>query len=73
MVMSAGRALTGRRRTDHDLPALAAVVGRNPVSPPELTGNAPVSDIIRPVKIGLFHTGRNPGYLSSYRGAAGKN
>lgn len=29
------------------------------MSPPELSGNTPVPDIVCPVKIGLFHAGRN--------------
>ena len=29
------------------------------MSPPELTADTPVSDIVRPVKVGLFHTLRN--------------
>ena len=36
--------------------ALIAVISRNPVSPPELSGNTPVTDIVCPVKVGLFHT-----------------
>ena len=33
--------------------AVLAVIGRNPVPPPELSGNTPVTDIFKPVKIGL--------------------
>ena len=33
---------------------VCAVVGGNPVSPPELSGNAPVSYIFHPVKVAVF-------------------
>ena len=39
----------------HDnLTAVVTVVSRDPVSPPELSGNTPVLDVIRPVEINLI-------------------
>ena len=43
----------------HNLTALLAVVSRNPVSPPQLTGNAPVTDAFQPVQIRLAEAFRN--------------
>ena len=40
---------------DHFL-ALAAIICRNPMPPPKLSGNTPVPDIVGPVKICFFHT-----------------
>ena len=45
-------------RNDH-FTALIAVIRRNSVSPPELTGNTPVTDIFKPVQIGLAKAWRN--------------
>ena len=42
--------------TYHRFPAFIAVISGNPVPPPELSGDTPVSDIIRPVIICLFHS-----------------
>ena len=39
---------------DNNLAALVAVVRRDTMSPPQLTGNTPVTDILKPVGIGLF-------------------
>ena len=39
----------------HKFPAVSTIISRNPVPPPELPGNAPVTDIIRPVKVDLLH------------------
>ena len=39
---------------DH-LPAVIAVPCRNTVSPPELAADTPVTDVVRPIKVGLFH------------------
>ena len=36
------------------LPAVLAVVSRDPVSPPELPGDAPVLDILQPVAVGVL-------------------
>ena len=37
----------------HDLAALITVIRRDPVSPPELTGDAPVADALQPVQVGF--------------------
>ena len=39
----------------HNFPAFIAIVSRNPMSPPKLAADAPVSDVVRPVKICLLH------------------
>ncbi len=41
---------------NYHLTALVTVISRNPVSPPQLTTDAPVADIIRPVKVSFIHT-----------------
>ena len=41
------------------LAAVITIISRNPVSPPELTGNAPVTDALKPVQIGLSEALRN--------------
>ena len=56
MGAAALRALAGILSGYHDLAALIAIVGRDPVPPPELPGNAPVTDVIRPVEVRLLHT-----------------
>ena len=38
------------------LAAVIAVISRNPVSPPQLTADTPVADVIRPVEVVLLHT-----------------
>ena len=38
----------------HHFPAFLAVISRNPVSPPDLSGNTPIPDIFQPVKINLI-------------------
>ena len=40
--------------SDNDFSAVIAVVCRNPVSPPQLSGNAPVLDILQPVRVCFF-------------------
>ena len=50
----------------HDLTAVVAVVSRNPVSPPELTGNTPVADILQPVQISLVKALRHKGQISVF-------
>ena len=52
---SALRALLGRTLCHNHLTTVRTVVSRDAVSPPELSGDAPVADVIRPVKIGLLH------------------
>ena len=44
---------------NHNFSTLITVVSRNPVSPPELTADTPVADVVGPVEVGLFHTLRN--------------
>ena len=44
---------------DIDMTAFVAVPGRNLMSPPKLTGNAPIVDIFHPVDIGLGETLRH--------------
>ena len=41
------------------LAAVITIISRNPVSPPELTGNTPVTDALKPVQIGLSEALRN--------------
>ena len=41
--------------------AVRTVISRYPVSPPELTGNTPVTDIVSPVKIYFLHPLRQQG------------
>ncbi len=43
----------------YDFAALIAVISRDPVSPPELAADTPVADVVRPVKVDLFHSLRN--------------
>ena len=43
----------------HGFAAGIAVISRNSVSPPQLSGNTPVFDVVRPVEVGLFHAFRN--------------
>ena len=40
----------------HGLAALVAVVCRDPVAPPELSGNTPVADVLQPVQVNLVKT-----------------
>ena len=59
MSLAALRTNSGSFLCNDYLAALVAVVGRDTMSPPELTADTPVSDIVGPVKVGLFHTLRN--------------
>ena len=59
MGFTALRTHAGRFLRHHNLPALVAVVSRNPVPPPELAADAPVADVIRPVVINLVHAFRD--------------
>ena len=59
MCASAFRAFLRHLSSNHHLTALIAVISRNSVSPPELTGNAPVTDVLQPVKISLVKACRN--------------
>ena len=56
----------GHLGRNHGLPALVAVVGRNPVSPPQLAADAPVADIVRPVEIDLLQTFGNQFHLTVF-------
>ena len=49
--------------SNHNLAALIAVICRDSVSPPELSGNTPVADIFKPVQICLVKTLRNESEL----------
>ena len=48
----------------HDLAAVVAIISRNPVSPPELTGNTPVADILQPVQIRLVEALRHESQIA---------
>ncbi len=41
------------------LTTLIAVISRDSVSPPDLTGNTPVTDVLKPVQVSLVKTLRN--------------
>ena len=49
----AGLALRGVFLGDGDVAAVGAVPGGDAVAPPELTGDAPVADVVHPVEVGL--------------------
>ncbi len=51
---------------DNDLSAVVAIVSRYPVSPPELTGNTPVTDIFQPVQVNFVKTLRYKGKFSVF-------
>ena len=59
MCASAFRAFLRHFSCHYHLTALITVISRDSVSPPELTGNTPVTDILQPVKICLVKTCRN--------------
>ena len=59
MIAMAFRTLGWSRLGNDHLSAVLAIISRDPVSPPELTGNAPVTDVIGPIVIKLAHTGRD--------------
>ena len=62
---------TGIRRSalsNNDFSAVLAVIGRNPVPPPELAGNTPVLDVVQPVFIGFPVIFRDKRQLSSVVG-----
>ena len=48
------------------LPAVLAVIYGNPVSPPELTGNAPIPYVFHPMEISLFEILRNEPDISVF-------
>ena len=53
MSAAAFRAFIRLAGGDDDFAALVAVVRRDPVPPPDLSGNAPVVNVLEPVQIGL--------------------
>ena len=50
----------------NDLTAVITVVSRYPMSPPELSGNTPVTDILQPVQVNLVKTLRNKGQIAIF-------
>ena len=66
MRTSAFRADIGHFLCHHDFPAFITVIGRYPVSPPQLPGNTPVTDVICPVKVRLVHTFRYQADISIF-------
>ena len=49
----AGLTRSGILAADRGMAAIGTIPGRNLMSPPQLTGNAPVAHIVHPVQIGL--------------------
>ena len=47
--------------------SIGKMVGGNLMSPPELTGNTPVPDILHPVAVGILKFGRHQLYLSGLK------
>ena len=41
---------------NYEFTALITVISRNSVSPPDLTGDTPVFDVLKPVKVNLVKT-----------------
>ena len=56
MCTSAFRAFFRHFSCNNRLTALIAVVSRDSVSPPQLTGNTPVTDVLQPVQVSLVKT-----------------
>ena len=57
---AAFRAFVRSASSSYDnLAAVVTVVSRNPVAPPELTGNTPVMNVLQPVEISLVEALRN--------------
>ena len=59
MSAAALRALLRHLLCYYGFSAVITVICRDPVTPPELSGNTPVSDIVCPVEVGLFHSLRD--------------
>ena len=59
MGAAALRALVGSSSCNGYLAAIVAIPRGDAVTPPELTGNAPVADILEPMEIDLFKTLRH--------------
>ena len=66
MGAAAFRAFLGHFSCNYSFTALVTVISRDPVAPPELTGNTPVSDIFQPVKISLIKSFRNKCKISFF-------
>ena len=56
MRTSTVRTLLGRLSVNDELAALIAVVSRDAVSPPDLTGDAPVLNVLQPMQVDLVKT-----------------
>ncbi len=50
---SLGSFKCGFSRSFHDVAAVRQIIGRNPLPPPELTGDAPVAGVLHPVAVGI--------------------
>ena len=59
MCASAFRAFLRCAVSNYYFTTLVAVISRNSVSPPDLAGNTPVTDILKPVQVDLIETFRN--------------
>ena len=57
--IAAFRTYAGLFIRHYDFTALIAVISGDSVSPPELTADTPVADIVRPVIVNFLHTLRN--------------
>ena len=55
-----------------DFAAVGAVPRRNTVTPPKLAGNAPVTDIFKPMEIYFFKTLRNKAGVAFFHGVYGR-
>ena len=64
MCASAFRAFLRCAVSNYYFTTLVAVISRNSVSPPDLSGNTPVTDIFKPVQINLIETLRHKLKLS---------
>ena len=72
MRTAALRALLRRMAVNNNLAALIAVVCRDSVSPPDLTGDAPVLNIFQPVQINLVKAVRHKLQLSCFQSIDGR-
>ena len=57
---------------NHDFSAFLTVIGRYPVSPPQLSGDTPVADTFQPVEICLSEALRNKGKAAVLKGLNGR-
>ena len=65
-------AFAGIFPSNHKFPALCAIIGRDPMPPPELTGNAPVTNIICPIEVDFLHALWQQGNLLVLHGLDGR-